>query len=364
MSREQHDPLQISGIPGSEPLSGIPGVESTLASSGLPGADTIPPPSQSRKPTPPSEIVRVLPEIPGADSVRAHRLDTAERPRDHVWLWIELAIAVVLQLSLGLLTLGFVINATAAHEHAGVSRTGQAVSAGVCAGLVYLVTRWLVRVEHRLRGEQPAAQAYARADIATAGGAMRVASAARSAPAGAPRSRSAPRRRRRHYGPVAVGCSTALFGAVAAGMIVAAISEHSQGDRSAFVQAHGTPAGGVVESVDNTQECSKSSCDYTAAVSIDLTGTVDGVRSTVAHYDDYSDLVDGDAVDVLVDPQQPAYAEFPGSKFVSSWQWLVFALLSVPFGVLTVYEARELRRLLAHRREHGSASSSIAAGVA
>jgi len=55
---------------------------------------------------------------------------------------------------------------------------------------------------------------------------------------------------------------------------------------------------------------------------------------------------------VLVDPQQPGYAELPGSMFENRWSWILLLLLGVLFAWLAIVEGRVLRRLLTHRREH------------
>ena len=301
-------PINLPGIPGSESVPAIPGSD---VGSGVPGPQ---PESRGRR----------------------------------LWLWLELLIAASLTVLLGLAGLGFLLNAVGAHQHRGGSRAGQAVGAAISFGLVVLSTRWAIRVEHRLRRRQPVAEAFA---IAAA------------APAPAREVRSSPLRvrPRRHYGPVATGVALALFAGAAIGFAVGSVSSHSQGVRSAFVQHHGTRASAIVESVDNTQHCSRSSCYYTAAIVVTLSPPVDGVRVTVVQYAGFSDLVAGETVIVLVDPKQPGYAEFPGSRFVTSWEWIIFAGIAVFFACLTVFEARALRKLLAHRRDQLSKTTSAVA---
>ena len=220
------------------------------------------------------------------------------------------------------------------------------MAAAISFGLVVLSTRWAIRVEHRLRRHQPVAEAFA------------IAAAAQWRES---RSSRLSRRPRRHYGPVATGVALALFAGATIAFAVGSVSSHSQGVRSAFVQHHGTRASAIVESVDNTQHCSRSSCYYTAAILVTLSPPVNGVRTTVVHYAGFSELVAGETVIVLVDPKQPGYAEFPGSRFVTSWEWIIFAGGAVFFACLAVFEARVLRKLLAHRRDH---ASKIASAVA
>ncbi|MGO9789178.1 MAG: hypothetical protein ACLP8S_06555 [Solirubrobacteraceae bacterium] len=252
------------------------------------------------------------PRAPGSDPARARRF----------LLWLELAIAVVLAIALGLLAIGFLGTALAGRQPNGTTPVGQFVGVFVCAGLLYLVTRWVIRVEHRLRRRQSVAQAFASASVGGAiGGAVPAAGATDAAAIAAregadrPRSRRTRGRRRRHYGPAGTSVIAAVFGVATIGLAVGAVSTHSQGVRSAFVQSHGVRAAAVVDRVDNTQHCSRSGCNYTAAVVVTLKAPVRGARTSVVHYPDYSDLVSGESVVVLVDPQQTAYAGLPGVKF-------------------------------------------------
>lgn len=294
--------MNISGIPGSDPGSGLPGSEPIA---GLPGSEP-------------------------------------ESPRRQPRLWIELVVAIGLAVLLGLLAIGFLVNAAGAHQHGGGSRAGQVLGAVISLGLLVLTTRWAIQIEHRLRGHQPVAQTFASAAVATE---------PKRRPA---RVRARPRR---HYGPVATGIVLAIFAAGTIGFVIGAISSYSQGLRSGYVQHHGTRANAIVDSVDNTQHCSKSSCYYTAAIGVTLNPPVDGASTTVVHYPGFSDLVSGESVIVLVDPKQPGYAELPGSRFVTSWEWIILLVLAVLFAGLTVLDARALRTLLAHRREHLAGSS-------
>ncbi len=261
-------------------------------------------------------------------------------------LWVELVLACGLVVLLGLLELGFVIDAVGAHPHAGVSRLGQVLGAVICFGLLVLSSRWVIHVEHRMRRRQPIAQAFMSAQVAGTPPTADV--------AGTPKARSVRHggRRRHVYGPVGTGVFTALFAAGTIGLLVGAISSYSQGVRSGYVQDHGTRANAIVESVDNTQHCGRGGCYYTAAIQVTLSPPVDGARATVVHYPGYSDLIANEPVTVLVDPQQPGYAEFPGSRFVTSWEWTILLVGAVVVGWLTFLDGRALLRLLAHRRDH------------
>ena len=301
------------------------------------------------------------PRVPGSDPERARR---------RFLLWLELVIAVVLALVLGLLAIGFLGTALAGRQPNGSTRVGQFVGVFVCAGLLYLVTRWVIRVEHRLRRRQPVAQTFASASAApAAGGFMPTAGAtdaaaiAASQRADRPRSGRTRGRGRRHYGPVGTSVIAAVFGVATVGLAVGSVSTHSQGVRSAFVQSHGVRAAAVVDSVDNTQHCSRSGCNYTAAVIVTLKAPVRGAGTTVVHYPDYSDLLSGESVVVLVDPRQTDYAELPGVKFVNTGDWVVLAIMAIIAALLTANEITASRRLFAHRRAHLAASTGLIAST-
>ena len=269
-----------------------------------------------------------LPGIPGSEP---------EPPRSRTRLWVELVAASALVVLLGLLVIGYVTNAVGAHRHGGASPLGQAVLAVVCFGLLVLSSRWAIRIEHRLRRHQPVARAFEAASAA-------------SAPKTRPERPG--RRPRRHYGPVTTGVITGLFAVGTIALVVGAISSYSQGARSGFVQAHGTRASATVQSVDNTEHCSRSGCSYTAAIAVTLSPPVDGAAATTVHYPGYSDLIPNEQVIVLVDPQQPGYAELPGDRFVTSWEWIILAAAAIFVAFLTAVDARAFVRLIAHRRDH------------
>ncbi len=302
------------------------------------------------------------PPVPGSEPGRTRR---------RLLLWLELVIAVVLAVVLGLLAIGFLGTALANRQPSGTTRVGQIVGALVCAGLLYLATRWMIRVEHRLRRNQPIAQAFARACAAPAAeGTVSTAGAADAtgtAPSARPdrlRSSRTRGRGRRHYGPAGTSVIAAVFGAATIGLAVGAASTYSQGVRSAFVQSHGIPAAAIVDTVDNTQQCSRSSCDYTAAIVVTLKAPVRGATTTVVHYPDSSDLVSGESIVVLVDPQQPGYAELPGTKFVNAGDWVILAIMAIVVASLTVLEVQAARRLFAYRRAHLAGSTGRVATIA
>jgi hypothetical protein len=255
---------------------------------------------------------------------------------------------------LALLSLGFVATAVGAHLRPGATRLGQSIGAVISLGLLVICTRWAIRVEHRLRAQQPTAQTWQEQLGGTSLATPAADPAADLAPPGHPAPAATPARRtfrgRRHYGPVSTGVALALFVVFALVFAGGAISSYSQAVRSSYVQHHGIRAVGTVASVSNSQTCSRGGCNDTAAIVVTLQPPVHGQRTTTVHYPDSSDLASGDRVAVLVDPKQPDYAEFPGARFQASWTWILLVVFAVLFGVGAWFEARALKRMLAHRR--------------
>ena len=83
-----------------------------------------------------------LPGIPGSEP------EPVRRPTQ---LWIQLAASLVFAGAIALAGLGFVVESVSGHEHSG-TRVGQAISAAIALALLYLCTRWAIRCEHRPPG--------------------------------------------------------------------------------------------------------------------------------------------------------------------------------------------------------------------
>lgn len=118
--------------------------------------------------------------------------------------WIELVLAVVVAIAGGLLALGFVIEATKAHEGYHGTLGGDIAGAAVFTVIAVLCSRWAIHAEHWIRAGHPSAEAYA----------------ATSTPAGT--GTAAPRRfgGRRRYDPVGALVLVVLMPAVTVASIV------------------------------------------------------------------------------------------------------------------------------------------------
>jgi hypothetical protein len=96
-------------------------------------------------------------------------------------------------------------------------------------------------------------------------------------------------------------------------------------DKSAYTQAHGVSRNGIVTSVTNSGGRTRFS---EVAVRLDAQAT------TTAHVEPVTSLKPGATVRVLVDPQDPGYAEFPGQPFSPTFPVLVTVLIIV--GLLAI----------------------------
>lgn len=85
-------------------------------------------------------------------------------------------------------------------------------------------------------------------------------------------------------------------------------------NKSGYTQAHGLSRSGIVTGVTNNEGRVPSS-----DVGVRLAQPVDGQTTTTAHVAPVTSLKVGAAVRVLVDPQDPGYAEFPGERYIQSY---------------------------------------------
>lgn len=140
---------------------------------------------------------------------------------------------------------------------------------------------------------------------------------------------------------------TVVLVAAVASIAALAVSLHARSARSSAVQDHGVAREAVVTSVQpvhhDTRYDSWVSYDYGAT----LASPVGGTTETLVHdpTEDSQRLVPGDQVDVLVDPQDPGYAELPGRPVQSS-RWYVgpLVLTLVLIGLVALIASRSLRR--------------------
>ena len=140
--------------------------------------------------------------------------------------------------------------------------------------------------------------------------------------------------------------------------VVILVSGFASARKSAYTQAHGVPRDATVTSV--MLGSSKAS---TEDVNVSLADPVDGQQSVTVLVPSAQSFPVGARVHVLIDPQDPGYAEMAGQQFktdsVALWDaataWLIAALLAA----LTVWPGLEWRKL----RRRGAPPSAAAGGT-
>ncbi len=90
---------------------------------------------------------------------------------------------------------------------------------------------------------------------------------------------------------------------------------------SSYTQHHGIPDSGTISNVSNSRTERGS---WWATVQITLDRPVDGATSTTLTVGSEVNSPDGTPVTVLVDPQDPAHAEYPGRPTYPPWVPIMF----------------------------------------
>jgi hypothetical protein len=131
-------------------------------------------------------------------------------------------------------------------------------------------------------------------------------------------------------------------------LIVGSVLEHGDAARTSYTQAHGARRAARVISED-----AGTGNDPTSALAVRLSEPVNGHDTTTVHIQGAPTYSPGAPVTVVVDLQDPGYAELPGAPYTTSvefWTFLVVGLgciLVFPFGLgLAVLQQLRSRRRL------------------
>jgi len=233
-----------------------------------------------------------------------------------------LIVALLGAVFMGLVCLGAIL--TAVHPTAkDGSRAGDIVLAVVAVALLALGVYVAIHAEHLLRHV--------------------------SAPTDDPNRIGPPpplwsiRRGTRRHGPVATGFSALMTLAVTGIMFAIAVSAHSAAVQSHRTQSKGRAVSALVEHVQHVVHHGRYSTWYTARVTVmEPTGA-----TTVAHVPHDTNLAAGTPVEVLVDPSDAGYAEFPSQPAATTTGWvisLIFAFGLLAFGLNAWRHLFRLRR--------------------
>jgi hypothetical protein len=133
------------------------------------------------------------------------------------------------------------------------------------------------------------------------------------------------------------------------------VQEHGDAARSSYTQAHGVRQ--TVRVISERTSPGDDPKHPTSALAVRLNRPVNGHDTTTVHIQGAPAYSPGAPVTVVVDPQDPGYAELPGGPYSSSADWkipLVLGLACIlvfPFGVgvavlRSLRSRRRLRRTL------------------
>jgi hypothetical protein len=143
---------------------------------------------------------------------------------------------------------------------------------------------------------------------------------------------------------VAVGVPL-LIGIV---FIIVSFATRSEAALSSFVQAHGVRREAVILNVQNEEHHSTTttgsgssrhtttSTSWTALVQVSLADPVGGQTRTTVHVPGYESASPGDSLTVLVNPNDPTYAELPGSPSTSPLLPTIFLVVGSVMAVLGI----------------------------
>jgi Protein of unknown function (DUF3592) len=163
------------------------------------------------------------------------------------------------------------------------------------------------------------------------------------------------RRGSRPAGPVALSLFGLVLLAMAVGFFLFAFHLRTEGAKSAYTQAHGIARQATVVSVQNIQHTTHSQSGggtifYTATITASLNPPVNGLAQTTVNVPHQVYDAAGQTVTVLVDPQDPGYAELPGTPAVTAKDWYAAFGAAVVAALLACFLGWQLIKKLRRRR--------------
>lgn len=129
-------------------------------------------------------------------------------------------------------------------------------------------------------------------------------------------------------------------------LIVYSVSPHGDGVQSSYTQAHGVRrAARVISETTGTAKQPNS------ALTVRLGEPVNGHDTTTVHFHGTTAYSPGALVAIVVDPQDPGYAEFPGAPYTSGGDWEFFLGTGLAVLVMTLGLGVVFPRMLRSRRQ-------------
>ncbi|HET9059521.1 MAG TPA: hypothetical protein VFN61_06340 [Acidimicrobiales bacterium] len=142
------------------------------------------------------------------------------------------------------------------------------------------------------------------------------------------------------------------------GFIVGTISGYGNWARSSETQSHGTHELATVTSVDPIWHSSRSGSWYTYNYEVRLAHAVGRVTYSTVYTPEQTQFAStGQRIAVLVDPEQPSYAELPGVSMAGLVAPITFTVLSLAMIAGTIWAV--LRIVATHRLRRQSISATF-----
>ncbi len=166
----------------------------------------------------------------------------------------------------------------------------------------------------------------------------------------------------RRFAPVVMSVFSLLFVVLLAGLVVVTVLTERAATKSRYVQQSGVAARGVVDYVQRTTRSQRYGDYTTSLVGVSFTSPVAGTTHTTVHVPAAFTLRPSRSLTVLVDPEQPTYAELSGEPYVPRSALFELAAADVVVLVLA-YGAVASRVRMGVRRRRALATGTIRAGA-
>jgi hypothetical protein len=130
-------------------------------------------------------------------------------------------------------------------------------------------------------------------------------------------------------------------------LIIGSVVEHGAAAQTSYTQAHGARRTARVISED-----AGSGRNPTSTLTVRLSEPVNGHDTTTVHISGAPAYSPGAPVTVVVDPQDPGYAELPGASYTSNGAWVDLLVMGLLVCLIAI-GVPGLRWLRRRRRARG-----------
>jgi hypothetical protein len=232
-------------------------------------------------------------------------------------IWLAIAVLAIVAALLAIAGVNFIAMATSTGnaDYSGPAAPLGLAFAALCFFGFVLVVSVLPQLEHNLRRPR-----WDYDDLAPPGG-----------------RRWRRSRRRALAAPIMTSLALLMYLGVVTGFAAYAVNLHAQAALSSYVQHDGVHrTGGIVRIQNIEHQDTRGGPWYSALITVTLAPPMEGHSTTVVHDPHGSNLIVGEGLEILVDPQQPGYAELPGQPFGQNWQWIFAGCFSLAIALVGV----------------------------